>query len=264
MNVPDNSPDAMARAAIPMLLTELRLPTMSRLWQDLADQGVEQQWSHPRFLQALAEHEVNERDQRRILARLKNSGLPFGKTLSCFDFKCIPALKKLHIEALCAGQEWVRQAHNVLMFGPSGVGKSHLASAIGHGLIHQGFKVMYARATDLIQQLQAARRDLSLPQMLEKLDRFDCLILDDLGYAKKDQGEAGVLFELISQAYERRSLIITCNQPFKEWDGLFPDKAMTLAAIDRLIHHAIILEMNVPSYRKKSAQANNQKEIDPS
>jgi len=250
----NDSHEQLARAAIPSLLRELRLPTMSRLWSELADQAAGAAWSPARFLQALMEHEVNERDQRRISARLKASRLPYGKTLSSFNLSCTPALKKNHIEALCEGNEWVHQAQNVLLFGPSGVGKSHLASAIGHGLIHHGFQVLFTRATDLIQQLQAARRDLALPQMLAKLDRFDCVILDDLGYAAKDQCEAGVLFELISQAYERRSLIITCNQPFKQWDALFPDKAITLAAIDRLIHHATILELNVPSYRKRDAQ----------
>ncbi len=260
MNTAASSPDLLARAAIPSLLRELHLPTMHRLWGDLADQAGGESWSHARFLQALGEHEVNERDQRRMAARLKSSHLPYGKTLSSFDLSCIPNLKKLHIEALCAGHEWVRQAHNVLLFGPSGVGKSHLASAIGHGLIHHGYQVMYTRTTELIQQLQAARRDLCLPQLLAKLDRFDCVILDDLGYASKDQSEASVLFELISQAYERRSLIITCNQAFKEWDNIFPEKAMTIAAIDRLIHHSTILELNVPSYRKRTAQAKINKE----
>lgn len=255
MSTATTSPELLARAAIPALLRELHLPTMHRLWGDLADQAGGEAWSHARFLQALTEHEVNERDQRRIIARLKTSRLPYGKTLSSFDLTCIPNLKKLHIEALCAGHEWVGQAHNVLLFGPSGVGKSHLASAIGHGLIQQGYTVLYSRTTEMIQQLQAARRDLALPQLLAKLDRFDCLILDDLGYAGKDQSEASVLFELISQAYERRSLIITCNQSFKDWDNIFPDKAMTIAAIDRLIHHSTILELNVQSYRKRVAQA---------
>ena len=249
--------DHRARAALPGLLRELHLPAMSRLWSDLADQACSQSWSHSRFLQALVEHEVNERDQRRVLSRMKASHLPNGKTLSAFDLSCIPALKKPHIEALCAGNEWVRQAHNVLLFGPSGVGKSHLAAAIGHGLIQHGYQVFYTRATDLIQRLQAARRNLELPAALAKLDRFDCIVLDDLGYVPKDQSEASVLFELISQAYERKSLIITCNQSFKQWDAIFPDKAMTVAAIDRIIHHSTILELNVPSYRKRSAQSKN-------
>ena len=141
-----------------------------------------------------------------------------------------------------------------MLFGPSGIGKTHLAAAIGHGLIDRGFSVFYTRTTDLVQHLQAARRDLKLPEALLKLDRFQCLILDDLGYARKDQAETSVLFELISQSYERRTLVITCNQPFKDWDAIFPDKAMTVAAVDRLVHHATILELTGDSFRRRAAQ----------
>ena len=115
--------------------------------------------------------------------------------------------------------------------------------------------MLFTRTTDLVQKLQAARRDLSLPATLAKLDKFDCLILDDLGYVRKDQAETTVLFELIAERYERRSLVITCNQPFGEWDQIFPDPAVTVAAIDRLVHHATILELNTESYRRRAAAA---------
>jgi DNA replication protein DnaC len=129
----------------------------------------------------------------------------------------------------------------------SGTGKTHLAAALGAALIERGHRVQFSRTTDLVQRLQAARRDLALPATLAKLDRFDCLILDDLGYVRKDQAETAVLFEIIAERYERRSLIITCNQPFGEWNQIFPDPAMTVAAIDRLVHHATILELNTES-----------------
>ncbi len=149
----------------------------------------------------------------------------------------------------------LEQGANILCFGPSGTGKSHAAAAIGHALVEGGRRVLFTRTTDLVQKLQAARRDLALPAMLSRLDRFDGLILDDLGYASKDQAETSVLFELIAELYERRSLIVTCNQPFSEWKRIFPDAAMTVAAIDRLVHHATILEFNAESYRRRTAAA---------
>jgi DNA replication protein DnaC len=128
-----------------------------------------------------------------------------------------------------------------------------LAAAIGLALIENGWRVLFTRTTDLVQKLQLARRELNLEAAINRLDRFDLLILDDLAYVTKDQAETSVLFELISARYERRSMLITANQPFGEWNRIFPDPAMTLAAIDRLVHHATIVEMNVESYRRRTA-----------
>ncbi len=155
--------------------------------------------------------------------------------------------------ALAAAGAWLDQGANLLIFGPSGAGKSHLSAAIGTSLVELGKRVLFTRTTDLVQKLQAARRDLSLPQQLAKLDRFDLLILDDLGYVRKDHAETNVLFELIAERYERRSMIVTANQPFSEWNNIFPDEAMTVAAIDRLVHHATIFELNTESYRRRKA-----------
>ena len=142
---------------------------------------------------------------------------------------------------------------NLLLFGPPGGGKSHLASAIGLALIENGWRVLFTRTTDLVQKLQVARRELGLEAAIDRLDQFHLLILDDLAYVTKDQAETSVLFELISARYERRSMLITANQPFGEWGKVFPDPAMTLAAVDRLVHHASIFEMNVESYRRREA-----------
>jgi len=142
---------------------------------------------------------------------------------------------------------------NILLFGPPGGGKSHLSAALGLALVENGWRVMFARTTDLVQRLQLARRELALESTIAKLDRYDLLILDDIAYVTKDQAETSVLFELIAARYERRSMLITANQPFGEWGKIFPDQAMTLAAIDRLVHHATILEMNVESYRRREA-----------
>jgi DNA replication protein DnaC len=150
---------------------------------------------------------------------------------------------------------FVERNYNAVELGPRGTGKSHLVSALGHALIDAGRRVLFTRCSDLVQRLQAARRDLRLPQELAKLDRFDLLVLDDLSYVRRDQAETSVLFELIAERYERKSLAITANAPFSQWGEIFVDAAMTVAAVDRLVHHATILEMNVQSYRRRTAQA---------
>ena len=158
--------------------------------------------------------------------------------------------------ALAAGDVWLGNGANLIMFGPPGGGKSHLAAALGLAIIENGKRVLFTRTTDLVQKLQVARRNLELESALAKLDKYHLLILDDLAYVTKDQAETSVLFELIGTRYERRSMLITANQPFGEWGKVFPDQAMTLAAVDRLVHHATILEMNVESYRRREAIEN--------
>jgi DNA replication protein DnaC len=240
-------------AKLPLMLTELRMPTIGRLWQEFGARADKEGWGSARFLAVLCEHELAERATRRIARHLAESALPPGKTLETFDFAAAPSIRKAHIAALATGNAWIEPGANILIFGPSGTGKTHVAAAIGAGLIDHGYRVLFSRTTDLVQKLQAARRDLLLPASLAKLDKFDCLILDDLGYVRKDQAETAVLFELIAERYERKSLIITCNQPFSEWDKVFPDPAVTVAAIDRLVHHATILEINTESYRRRTA-----------
>lgn len=144
---------------------------------------------------------------------------------------------------------------NVLTTDTPGGGKTHLAAAIGLALVERGWRVLFSRTSDLVQRLQVARRELALESAMARLDKYHLLILDDFAYVSRDQAETSVLFELISARYERRSLLITANQPFGEWNRVFPDPAMTLAAVDRLVHHATIFEMNVESYRRRTAQA---------
>jgi DNA replication protein DnaC len=202
---------------------------------------------------ALAEHEIAERDRRRIERHLGEAKLLPGKTLDNYDFEAVPMISKAQVSALCAGDGWLEKGANLLLFGPPGGGKSHLASAIGLSLVEKGWRVLFTRTSDLVQKLQLARRELVLEAAIQSLDRYHLLILDDLVYVAKDQAETSVLFELISTRYERRSLLITANQPFGEWGKIFQDPAMTLAAVDRLVHHATIFEMNVESYRRREA-----------
>lgn len=237
-----------------LMLNELRLPTMGRLWTEFAQRSDKEGWPAGRFLSALLEHELAERAKRRIERHRVESQLDTTKTLASFEFAEVPMLSKAHVMALASGDSWIDMGATILIFGPPGVGKSHIACGIGHALIDAGYRVLYTRTSELVQRLQAARQSLQLPQALAKLDRYDLIILDDLSYVRKDQAETSVLFELISERYERRSILITANQPFSGWDNVFPDPGMTVAAIDRLVHHSTIFELNnVESYRSKEA-----------
>jgi DNA replication protein DnaC len=245
--------NAVDPARLSLLLNELRLPAMKVVWPRFAERADKEGWPAARFLAAVAENEVAERDRRRIERHLAEARLLPGKTLDTFEFEAVPMISKAQVMAITAGDAWLEKGANLLLFGPPGGGKSHLASAIGLALIENGWRVLFTRTTDLVQKLQVARRELGLEAAINRLDRFHLLILDDLAYVTKDQAETSVLFELVSARYERRSVLITANQPFGAWGKVFPDPAMTLAAVDRLVHHAIILEMNVESYRRRQA-----------
>lgn len=240
-------------ARLELMLSELRLPGIKATWARLAEQSDKEGWPAARFLAALAEYEIADRGRRRIERHLAEARLPAGKTLATFDFTNVPMVSKAQITALAAGDAWLKRGANLLLFGPPGGGKSHLSAALGLALVENGWRVLFVRTTDLVQRLQVARRELTLETAIAKLDRYDLLILDDIAYVTKDQAETSVLFELIAARYERRSMMITANQPFGEWGKIFQDHAMTLAAIDRLVHHATIIEMNVESYRRREA-----------
>jgi len=240
-------------ATLPLLLKQLRLASMGRHWEGLLQQAEQKGWNAAQYLGALCEQELADRNSRRIARYTKESHLPVGKTLASFDFSQIPTLNAAQIEALATTTDWTRQTRNILLIGASGVGKTHLAAAIGHGLVEQSVRVRYVTTTALVQELQLARTQLRLEDALQKLDKYRALILDDFGYVKKSEQETQVLFELIAHRYETGSLIITSNQPFSEWDRIFPDAMMTVAAVDRIVHHATIIEVTSDSYRRKEA-----------
>lgn len=239
-------------AALPMLLRQLRLPTMATCYEEVTERAMDQGWSVATTLATLCEYELGQREQRRLARHLKDARLPVGKTLEQFDFHTLPSADRQQLSALACDTQWVEQARNLLLFGPSGVGKSHLAAAIGHALIEQGLRVRYYPASTLVQELQSAKQGLRLADALGKLDKYPLLIIDDIGYVKRSEGETSVLFELIAHRYEAGSLLITSNQPFSAWDRIFPDDMMAVAAIDRLIHHANVVELNGESFRKRT------------
>ena len=247
---------------LPLLLHDLRLPAIARLWPEFAERADKEGWPAARFLSALAELEIAERGRRRTERNLAEARLLPSKTLDNFDFSVVPMLSKARVMALAAGDTWLDKATNLLLFGPPGTGKSHAASALGRALVENGYRVLFTRTTEIVQKLQAARQALQLEAAIGKLDKYHLLVLDDLSYVHKDHAETSVLFELIGARYERRSMLITANQPFADWNNVFPDHAMMIAAIDRLVHHSIIFEMNVESFRRRGALERKNRALD--
>jgi DNA replication protein DnaC len=221
----------------------------------LAVRAAKEGLSHLAFLHAFVEQEASYREQRRFERLLRDSRLPREKTLAQLDLGRFGAVLAQQIERLQSGS-FVAQAANVIAVGKPGTGKSHLAAAIGHQLIRQGHPVYWTSTAALVQQLLAAKRDLRLPRELARLDRFACVILDDIGYVQHSRDEMEVLFTLLAERYERRSVILTTNLVFSEWDRIFKDPVTTMAAIDRVVHHSVILDMmGLESYRAREASA---------
>ena len=208
------------------------------------------------FLEVL-EQEAEDRKQRRINRLRQSSRLPSGKTWETFEHDRIPLAMRQQLDHLAQGS-FVERGVNVLAFGLPGTGKTHALCALGHRLVEAGHSVLFAPAYRLVQELLAAKRDLDLPRRLRKLDNFDFLLLDDLGYLPQGAEESEVLFTLIAERYERRSLGITSNLVFSEWERIFANPMATAAAIDRVVHHSVILEFDVSSYRTDAAQQRGQ------
>ena len=202
--------------SLPILLKELRLPAMAKAWPELAIKAVKEEWEPELFLAQLCEIEASHRHENRLKRLLRESMLPQGKQLSQFDFSEVTGVTVLQFKQKVSQLDWLRQGHNILLFGASGLGKTHLAAALGYALIEQGVRVKFSSSTAIVQHLQKARAGLGLEDALKKLDKYELLILDDIGYVKKNDSESQVLFELIAHRYERNSLVITTNQAFSE------------------------------------------------
>lgn len=237
------------------LLQRVQLHHTAAEVEGLAVRAAKEGLSHLAFLQAFVEQEASYREQRRFERLLRESRLPREKTLAQLDLTWFGPVLAQQIERLQRGA-FVAEAANVIAVGKPGTGKSHLAAAIGHQLIHQGHAVLWTSTAALVQQLLAAKRDLRLVRELARLDRFACLILDDIGYVPHNRDEMEVLFTLLAERYERRSVVLTTNLVFSEWDRIFKDPMTTLAAIDRVVHHSVILDMmGLESYRARAASA---------
>jgi len=240
-------------ATLPMLLRSFKLPAFVREYGKLADHAAAEGLSHADYLLALSELEAGEREGRRVARLLKESRLPREKTLGNYDLDRLPAKVRATFATLRDGS-FLERAVNVVVFGNPGTGKTHLMAALGQELVRQNRTVLFAPTFQLVQRLLAAKRDLRLTQELRKLDRFEALILDDIGYVQQNREEMEVLFTLLAERYERRSVLITSNLVFSQWDQIFKDTMTTAAAVDRVVHHAVILELTIDSYRARAAK----------
>jgi DNA replication protein DnaC len=236
------------------LLKQLRLPTFRDNYAELATQAGREDFSYTEYLLHLARTEAEIRRYNQIARLRKASRLPLEKTFENFDFKKLPLGITQQAKVLSQGM-FVDKCENILSFGRPGSGKTHLLCGICHELIRQGRKIFFTTCDLLVQQLLRAKQELELDKLLKKLSRFDVLMIDDFGYVKQNREEMEVLFSLLAYRYERGSMLITSNLPFSRWQEVFKDPMTTAAAIDRLVHHSVILELNVESYRAQAAKA---------
>jgi len=238
-------------------LRELRLSTVRESYKDIAESAEKEESGYVEYLLELLKQECEVRGQKRIERRLRESRLPLEKNLESFDLKRFPKKLLRQVKVLQDGS-FLNRKENILAFGNPGSGKTHLLCALGQELIRQDYRVYFSRCSFLVEELLRDKRELKLDRKLKKLAKYDALILDDIGYVKQDREEMEVLFTLLAQRYERGSVMITSNLPFSKWESIFKDPMTTAAAIDRLVHHSVILELNVPSYRMEQARQRKQ------
>ena len=237
-------------------LKYLRLSGIKRCLEDSNRIALKESLSYEDYLLSLLENEVQLRKNNRVTRLLRESKLPLGKNLDNFDMKRLPLKTIQKVKALLDGG-FLERTENLLVFGNPGSGKTHLVSAIGQELIHLGKKILFTRCCLLVQDLLNAKKELKLSSKLKKFSRFDAIIIDDIGYVQQSREEMEVLFTLLADRYERGSIIITSNLPFSKWEAIFKDPMVTAAAIDRLVHHSIIIELNIESYRIAHAKKTN-------
>lgn len=245
-------------ASLSLMLRSLRLPSFHNHHEGIGQQADREGWTFSQALRQLCELELHDRGERRIHRLMKSSHLPAAKTRATLDESKLPAKVKRQLPSLYDGG-FADRGENILLFGLPGRGKSHVASAIGHELVQRGRSVLYTSTRTIVERLLVARRELELDRLLRKMDGFDVIILDDIGYVQQDRDQMEVLFTLFAQRYERRSVVITSNLVFSQWDRIFKDPMTTAAAIDRLVHHAVILEMTGVSHRTEAAKKRSRK-----
>ena len=238
---------------LPDQLKQLRLPTVRENHLPTAEQAARENWTHSQFLAELIEKECLARHQSRIVRLMRNAHLLAGKTWDQFDWSRVPLHVAQQFETLRRGDFLDRQ-DNLLIFGKPGSGKTMLLNALGDQLVQQGRAVLFSTCQMLVQELLRAKRDLRLERVIKKLHKFEALIIDDLGYVQQSREEMEVLFTLLAERYERGSVLVSSNLPFSKWEQIFKDPMTTAAAIDRLVHHSVIIELNIDSYRLEQAK----------
>jgi DNA replication protein DnaC len=244
-------------------LKELRLPVIRACFEETARRAEKETFSYENYLLDLVMREQEGRRRNRIQNWLRESGLPVAKSLARFDLKRIPLKVSRQVRTLLEGA-FLDRAENLLIFGNPGSGKSHLLCAIAQELLTaRDRKVKYTTCTMLVQQLLIAKRDLRLAKEIKTLAKYEALLIDEMGYVQQSREEMEVLFTLLAERYERGSVLLTSNLPFSKWEGIFKDPMTTVAAIDRLVHHSVILELNIPSYRMEQAKKSKEEETTP-
>jgi DNA replication protein DnaC len=243
-------------------LLELHLPTMRTQYEAVSRQATAETWSYADYLLELAQRECQRRRERRIERVLKTSKLPLAKSWAALDLKRLPPKVVQQLRALLSG-DFLDRRENVLVFGPPGSGKTHCLAAVAQELVRSGRRVLFTTCGLLVQELLAAKRDYALKALLKRLDHWEALIVDDLGYVQHSREEMEVLFTLLAERYERGSVLVTSNLPFSKWEQIFKDPMTTAAAVDRLVHHSVLVELNIPSYRAEAAKRAKQAETKP-
>ena len=231
---------------------------MREMFATSADQARHESLSYEQYLLELANRECNERKQNRVERLLRESRLPLEKNLATFDLKRLPAKVLQQVRTLLEG-DFVDRKENLLAFGAAGSGKTHLLCAIAQELVRQGRPAYFRRCSLLVQELLQAKQELRLSRLLKKWGGYAIMVVDDLGYVQQNREEMEVLFTFFAERYERGSVLLTSNLPFSKWEQIFRDPMTTAAAIDRLVHHSVIMELNLPSYRAEQAKKGKEK-----
>jgi len=244
----------MSKPAMDIMLKNLRLPAMLATYRQLAGRAAAEHWGYEQYLQLLAEEEIETRLKHRKERLLKLSGLPAGKNMATLRKEWLPVKARTILPGLLDGG-FARRSENILLFGLPGRGKTHVAAAIGHELvIEHAMSVLFTSTFSLVQKLLLAKAQLRIEPFFAKLDKFDVVILDDIGYVQQSREEMEILFTFMAERYERKSLIVTSNLVFSQWDTIFKDPMITAAAIDRLVHHSVILEMTGETKRSPNPE----------
>jgi len=241
-------------------LQKLCLSTIRQQYQELAQQALSESASYEQYLFNVVQQECESRRLKRIERRLKESRLPLEKTMESFDLKRLPIKVTQQVKTLRNG-EFIDNNENLLVFGNPGSGKTHLIGALAQELIRQDKRIYFSTCALLLQELLLAKKELRLPRLLKKFNRYDAIVIDDIGYVQQDKEEMEVLFTMLADRYETGSVMITSNLPFSKWERIFKDPMMTAAAVDRIVHHSVILELNIESYRISSAKKRKGKKV---